>query len=186
MSKSDIAFLFTTLVTDKIFMMKNIAFLIILVIGLQHVSAQSETTTYYLIRHTDKVVTDKKDRDPDLTKKGYARAENWAKVLSDIKFDLVYSTNYKRTVETAKPTAKANNLKVKFYNPRKMFDEEFQKNTKGKTVLVVGHSNTTPFFANKILGKNKYVEIDESNYTNLYIVTVTNEAKTGVLLHVDF
>ena len=166
--------------------MKKIALLVLLTFGLQRVSAQTETTTYYLIRHTDKVVTDKKDRDPDLTKKGYARAENWAKVLSDVKFDFVYSTNYKRTIETAKPTAKANNLEIKLYDPRKIFDEEFQKNTKGKTVLVVGHSNTTPFFANKILGENKYSEIDESNYTNLYIVTVTKDAKTGVLLHVEF
>ena len=166
--------------------MKKIALLVLLTIGLQRVSAQTETTTYYLIRHADKVVTNKKDRDPDLTKKGYARAEKWAQVLHDIKFDLVYSTNYKRTIETAKPTAKTNNLEINFYDPRKMFDEEFQKNTKGKTVLVVGHSNTTPFFANKILGENKYSEIDESNYTNLYIVTVTKDAKTGILLHVDF
>ncbi|MFY7671756.1 SixA phosphatase family protein [Tenacibaculum sp. MEBiC06402] len=166
--------------------MQKVILILLFFLGIQSISSQTETTTYYLLRHTDKVLTNKKDRDPDLTKKGYARAEYWAKVLSNIKFDLVYSTNYKRTVETARPTAKANNLKIKFYDPRKMFDEEFQKKTKGKTVLVVGHSNTTPFFANKILGKEKYLEIDETNYTNLYIVTVTNEAKTGVLLHVDF
>ena len=166
--------------------MKKIILVLVFVFGIQAIYAQSETTTYYLIRHTDKVLKNKGDRDPDLTEKGYLRAKKWAEVLSDVKFDMVYSTNYKRTVETAKPTAKANNVRINFYNPRNLFDKEFQKATKGKTVLVVGHSNTTPFFVNKIIGESKYKEINESNYTNLYVVHVNKDSKNSTLLHVDF
>ena len=50
------------------------------------------TTTYYLIRHAEKDRTDKTNRDPHLTESGNQRAENWAKILKEVKFDLVYST----------------------------------------------------------------------------------------------
>ena len=47
-------------------------------------------------------------------------------------------------------------LPILQYDPRKMYTEDFVTATKGKTVLIVGHSNTTPVFANKILGKEQY------------------------------
>lgn len=147
--------------------------------------AQEEVTTYYFIRHAEKVRTDKTDRDPDLNIKGLKRAKKWSEVLANVSFDAVYSTNYNRTKQTAKPTADANKLPVLLYNPRKMYDEAFRANTKGKTVLVVGHSNTTPVFVNTILGTSKYKQIDDLNNANLYIVTVTKDKVTDVLLKIE-
>ena len=66
-----------------------------------------------------------------------------------------------------------------------MYSESFQYNTKGKTVLIVGHSNTTPMFANKILGKQVYKAIDDKNNSNLYIVTVIGDKTSSVLLKID-
>ncbi len=70
--------------------------------------------------------------------------------------DAVYSTNYNRTIQTATPTSKIKKLRLQSYNPNKMYDSVFQSETQGKTILVVGHSNTTPVFVNKILGEKKY------------------------------
>ena len=54
--------------------------------------------------------------------------------------------------------------------------------TQGKTVLVVGHSNTTPQFVNKIIGEEKYPNMDDTDNGSLYIVTVVgNKAKVQVL-----
>ena len=39
----------------------------------------------------------------------------------------------------------------------------------------MGHSNTTPILANKILEKDYYSEIDESIHGNLYILQVFND-----------
>ena len=144
-----------------------------------------EVTTYYLIRHAEKDRTDKSNRNPFLTIKGNERAKLWAKVLSDANINMVYTTNYNRTKQTAQPTAKKNGLRLYMYNPRKMYDEGFKYNTKGKNVLIVGHSNTTNAFANKILGEEKFGKIDDSNNSNLYIVTVTKDSATGVLLKID-
>ncbi|MDG2194594.1 MAG: histidine phosphatase family protein [Polaribacter sp.] len=142
-------------------------------------------STYYLIRHAEKDRSDATNKNPDLLQKGTERAIRWSQVFENVSFDKIYTTDYNRTKQTAAPTAKSKKLELLFYNPSTLFDTTFQKATKGKTVLVVGHSNTTPFFANNILEKEKYQQIDDHNNANLYIITVTNNTKTGVLLKVN-
>jgi len=132
-------------------------------------------TTYYLIRHAEKDRSNAENEDPALTEKGLERAANWAEVLKDIDFDAVYSTNYKRTRQTAKPLADLKKLEVLSYNDKKFYDQEFKNATSGKTVLVVGHSNTTPMFANAILGEKKYENIDDSENGALFIVQVLKD-----------
>lgn len=144
-----------------------------------------EVTTYYFIRHAEKQRLNPNDKDPRLTFDGYKRADKWKEVLSSVKFDAVYSTNYNRTKETAKPTADANNLPILVYNPNSMYSESFQFNTKGKNVLVVGHSNTTPMFVNKILGKEVYKQMKDDNNSDLYIVTVIDDKSSAVLLKIN-
>ncbi len=163
--------------------MKKLALIFVFLFTI--ISYAQETTTYYFIRHAEKQRINPNDKDPILTFDGYKRADKWKEVFSNVKFNAVYSTNYNRTKLTAKPTADANGLPILMYDPRKMYSESFQYNTKGKNVVVVGHSNTTPVFVNKILGKQKYNQIDDSNNSNLYIVTVTGEKSTAVLLKID-
>lgn len=148
-------------------------------------SYAQEVTTYYFIRHAEKQRTDKADRDPHLTFDGYKRADNWKTVFQYIPLNAVYSTNYNRTKETAKPTADSKNLPILVYDPSKMYTESFQFNTKGKHVLIVGHSNTTPAFVNKVLGQDKYKQIDDNNNSNLYIVTVIDGKATATVLKID-
>ena len=114
---------------------------------------EQKVTTYYLIRHAEKDESDKTNKDPHLTEVGKKRAENWTTVFGDVKFDMVYSTNYNRTKETAEPTAKANNVDITFYDPRNLKLEDLIKETEGKTVLIVGHSNTTPMLTNALLNE---------------------------------
>ena len=83
------------------------------------------------------------------------------------------------------PTADSKNLPILLYRPDNMYSEAFQNNTKGKTVLVVGHSNTTNVFANKVLGEEKYDEINDSNNSNLYIVTVIDGKPSAILLKIN-
>jgi len=137
--------------------------------------------TYYLIRHAEKDRGDKTNRDPHLTQIGRQRAKNWKKHFKDVKFDMVYSTDYNRTKETAMPTANTSDLVLHFYNPSDFKIEEFMEKTKGKTVLIVGHSNTTPKFVNELLGEEKYEDIEDHNNANLYKVTVTKDGKTSEL-----
>jgi len=170
--------------------MKSLLFSILFLVSINvftqnTTNKEQEVTTYYLIRHAEKDQSDKTNKDPHLTEEGKKRAEKWANVFGDVKLDMVYSTNYNRTKETAEPTAKANNLEVTLYDPRKLNPEDFTKKTYGKTVLIVGHSNTTPMLANALLNNKKYKQIDESNNANLYIVTIIDNTKSSTLLKIE-
>ena len=92
----------------------------------------------------------------------------------------MYSTDYKRTKLTAKPTADSKNLPILLYNPREVYSTFLGMIPKGKQVFV-GHSNTTPAFVNTILGDNLYAQIDDNNNANLYIVTMI-DGKVSVVV----
>ncbi|GAB2776393.1 SixA phosphatase family protein [Salinimicrobium soli] len=149
--------------------------LICTVINPTEVSAQQnqdKMTTYYFIRHAEKDTTDPTNRDPELTEKGKQRAENWARIFKEVEFDHIYTTDYSRTRATAQAVAKSQQNSVEIYDPRQLYSKDFQGKTSGKTVLVVGHSNTNPQFVNLILGEKVYGDIDESESGSLFIVTV--------------
>jgi len=159
-------------------------FTVVLTLSLK--AQEIETTTYYFIRHAEKIRTDKTNKNPELTAKGHARAQNWNTVFKNVNFDVIYSTNYKRTIQTAEPTANNKDLTIEFYSPSQLYNPEFKEKTIGKTVLIVGHSNTTPLFVNDILGEEKYKQIDDSNNANLYIVTIIENIKSSALLKIPF
>ena len=139
-------------------------------------------TTFFLIRHAEKDRTDSSNKNPQLNEKGLERAENWNQFFSSFNIDAVYSTNYNRTLQTVAPTAKAHNLEVTFYNPFTIDVEKLKSDNKGKTVLVVGHSNTIPYLVNKLIGKEIYADIDDHINSNLYIVTISSKETSHILI----
>ena len=160
-------------------------FILIVTLLLSFYCYSQVETKYFFIRHAEKNEIDKTDRNPELTEKGEQRAIYWSEVLNNVNFDEVYSTNYNRTIKTALPIAAKNNLEIQFYNPRELNSDIFKHETKGKTILIVGHSNTTPTFVNKVIGKEKYAQIEEHNNSNLYIVTINNSGTMDILLKIE-
>ncbi|HUH29310.1 phosphoglycerate mutase family protein [Gelidibacter sp.] len=145
----------------------------------------SETTTYYFIRHAEKDRSNPSEKDASLTIEGHQRAQNWSLIFQHIPFDAVYSTNFNRTIETGQPTASNNRLEIITYNVSDGYDEAFKKATTGKTVLVVGHSNTIPDFVNAVIGHEKYNDIEDTNNGNLYIVTISNGITSDLVLTIN-
>ncbi|MBK5210347.1 MAG: histidine phosphatase family protein [Flavobacteriaceae bacterium] len=133
-----------------------------------------------------KVRENSADDNPDLNERGYLRAENWEKILQHILFDAIYSTDYGRTLKTVEPIAKKFNLEPIIYNPSKVNFELFQTENKGKNVLIVGHSNTTPQFVNALIKQQKYPEMDDTEFSHLYIITINGNLITDLLLYIDF
>ena len=60
-----------------------LSFLFIGSFNISKLGAQEKETisTYYLIRHTEKVTTDKSNRDPELNSMGKEHALHWAEIL---------------------------------------------------------------------------------------------------------
>jgi broad specificity phosphatase PhoE len=137
-------------------------------------------TTIILVRHAEKVQDDSSD--PLLTSEGIARAEELAYILKHVELEAVYSTPFNRTKQTVLPIAKQQGLEVKLYPAEK--EEEFLKkilkNHPGKTILIVGHSNTITVMANVLLGEDRFDELDEKIYDNLFIAAIDAKGKATI------
>lgn len=141
---------------------------------------QNEQTvsTFYLIRHAEKVKDNADDIDPELNQKGLGRAMHWAEIFEDVELDAIYSTNFNRTSMTAAPTSVKKNIDVQYYDPRIIDIAQFKVDNINKNVLVVGHSNSTPEFVNKLIDEEKFSSIDESENGTLFIVQIVNGTAT--------
>ena len=146
---------------------------------------EDDCSTFYLIRHAEKVRTNKSDRDPALNEKGIIRALNWKDYFIDKDISKIYSTNYKRTLETVKPIEVAMGLTAILYSPSSIDYKNFISSNKGEIVLVVGHSNTIPDFVNELINDKVYTQIDDLNNSNLYIVNLCDSSISHRLIKVN-
>lgn len=147
--------------------------------------SHANCSTFYLIRHAEKIRVDSAESNPDLNEKGLIRAERWKNYFLDKDVTKIYSTNYKRTYNTVKPLASEKNIEIFFYSPSDIEYDEFIKSNIGDTTLVVGHSNTIPGFVNELIDYEYYQQIDDFNNSNLYIVSICESNVTHKLIKVD-
>lgn len=129
----------------------------------------------YIVRHAEKAGNDKTS---PLTTAGTQRAEALARHLKDASITAIYTSDARRTQDTAAPIATA--LKVK---PDVVNDGDaatiFKKVTTdqpNEVVLVVGHSNTVPDLI-KLWGVTAPVEIKESEFDKLFVLVPTGPGK---------
>jgi len=143
-----------------------------------------ETTTFILVRHAEKM--DDGTKDPALSEKGQARANSLAEHLRETEITAIYSTSYRRTLDTVEKIAQEKGLAITEHDP---FQADALNAIMGKhrggIVLISGHSNTTPHLANRLLGEEKFQQLDESEYENIYIITVT-EIGQGQVIHLKY
>lgn len=147
--------------------------------------SHDDCTTFYLIRHAEKIRDDKSESNPDLNEKGLLRAQNWKNYFSDKEISKIYSTNYKRTLKTVYPLAIENGIKTVIYSASNIIYDDFIKLNTGENTLIVGHSNTIPGFVNNLINDEYYEQIEDLNNSNLYIVSMCNSKITHKLIKVD-
>ena len=138
-------------------------------------SSNIDCNTYYLIRHAEKVRLNPDDKDPELNEAGKERALVWKEYFNDLEIDKIFSTDYKRTMQTALPFSSSSGLTINTYSPSNIDYQDFMAKTKRDNVLIVGHSNTIPTFVNELIRENAYPDIEDSNNSNLYIVNKCGE-----------
>lgn len=141
---------------------------------------QTQPTTLIFVRHAERA--EDGTRNPPISEEGQKRALNLFYALSEFEIKAIYSTPYKRTQMTAKPTADSLGLEVQEYGFEGIRD--FLANLiteyEGGAVLIVGHSNTTPALTNMVLGEEKFEQFEESAYGDILIVTTSEIGKGSV------
>ena len=163
--------------------MKQFLFILLILFSID-LSGQ-DCTAIYLIRHAEKDRTDIKNKNPHLNELGKNSTFKWVEVFKNVQFDKIFSTNYNRTIETVTPISHEKKIEISIYSPSNMDYENFKSEILGEKVLVVGHSNTIPFFVNGLIRKEIYQQIDDLNNANLYKVTICNDNISHSLLYIN-
>ena len=139
-------------------------------------SPPSASTVVLLVRHAEKA-TEGGD-DPALTPAGQQRAQALVDVAASAGVSAIYTTQYRRTHETAQPLADRLGVPV---TERAIsagaqahateLTREILTQHWGETVLVVEHSNTLPSILGE-LAKVQVSQLADNEYDRLFVVVV--------------
>jgi phosphohistidine phosphatase SixA len=154
----------------------------IVLIFLLHIGfiASAQKTMVWIVRHAEKDTAFVNRQDPDLTATGQQRALDLAAYLQNEVIVKVFSTDTKRTRHTAKHVK----APLEIYNPKNLTGllDLITQNANGKSVLIVGHSNTVLETIEALGGKRPVTLLTDDDYDYIFKV----EIEAGKLAVVSF
>lgn len=156
-------------------MLKTFCTVLILVAGtLFPVIAGAQATTIYLVRHAEKDLSDANNRDPGLTSAGLRRSMDLDTLLADKHVTEILSTNTRRTLLTASALAYRIRRQAVIYDPSDnvQLTERIRSSYPGRTILIVGHSNTLLPLIQALGGKTSITAIRDDEYSYLFRITL--------------
>lgn len=160
--------------------MKHLA--LVLSILLLLVTGANAAPVVFIVRHAEKASAGGKD--PELSVQGQKRADSLANILKDSQITAVFVTEFKRTQETAAPTARAAHVSPTVIPANDIGVLAEKLRTLNGNALVVGHGNTIPDLL-KALGISTPVNIPEDDYAEIFAL-VLGDAPQLLRLHYPF
>jgi broad specificity phosphatase PhoE len=146
--------------------MKALALFLLVFVTVSIASAQPVVV---IVRHAEKVTNG--GSDPDLSSAGRTRADALARILKDSGITGIFTSEFKRTQETAAPTATSAQLTPTVVAAKDTAALVAKLHQLNGNALVVGHGDTIPNLV-KALGINVSVNIPDADYSELLIVTL--------------
>lgn len=144
-------------------------------------TAPAQKKIIVLVRHSEKDASVANNPDPDLSAEGRERAQRLVKLVNKYRTSEIFSTNYKRTRQTAEPLAKKRNKEIQTYDPAKAAEMVTQMlASKTGRFLVVGHSNTIPALANLLAKKEVFRNLLDTEYGVFWVVRLNKGVMTKV------
>jgi len=154
----------------------------ILLIYLLLVAAADAAPLIFVVRHAEKVTTG--GDNPDLSVAGQKRADALARILKDSQITAVFVTEFKRTQETAAPTARAAHLSPIVLPANDVPGLVAKLRALNGNALVVGHGNTIPDLM-KALGITTPISIPDDDYMEIFVVSLGDPPQL-IRLHYPF
>jgi phosphohistidine phosphatase SixA len=138
-------------------------------------------TIVIIVRHAEKNI-EPNNPDPELSPAGQARAQEIARIFGDSGVQTIYATQYKRTQQTVAPLSARVGVPAIIVDAKQSTElaRRILSNNRGQTVFIAGHNNTVPEIVNILSGEN-FPIIPESEYDNMFIVTMYRFGKAKVL-----
>jgi len=147
--------------------MKRLVF--ILSVPLLLAAGADAAPVIFIVRHGEKASTG--GNDPDLSPDGQKRADALARILKDSQITSVFVTEFRRTQETAAPTAKAAHVSPTVISANDIGALVEKLRALNGNTLVVGHGNTIPDLL-KALGIATPVSIPDDDYVEIFAVLI--------------
>lgn len=156
--------------------LRRYALTVLLLAGL---SPLAQAATIILVRHADR--NGGMAPDVSLSRSGEVRARELARVLKDSKIGAIFTTEVRRTQQTAEPVATEFHLQ-RIVIPAKDTEalvSRLQALPDDETVLVVGHSNTIPLLVERLGGA--VPAMSDTEYDRLLVVVTGKSGKPVIL-----
>lgn len=151
--------------------------------------AQDEPTVIIIVRHGEKQTGDPANTYPPLSEAGAKRAQYLIQTAEEAGVSVIYTTQFRRTRETAQPLAdklkipvvpmEVSGTNLKIYSSA-MAKEILAKHA-GKTVLVIGHTNTVPQLVEALGGKLPPAIDDAAEFDRLFLIIVPKKGAVKVV-----
>src|SRR5438034_10844039 len=151
-------------------------------ISLLLATAADAAPVIFIVRHAEKATTG--GNNPGLSLAGQKRADALAHILKDSQITSVFVTEFKRTQETAAPTARAGHVSPTVIPANDIGALVEKLRALNGNTLVVGHGNTIPDLL-KALGIVTPISIPEDDYPEIFAVFV-GDAPQLLRLHYPF
>lgn len=136
---------------------------------------RSAATTVYLVRHAERD-TAANQTDPALSAVGLVRAQALSQLLARRHPAALFTTDTRRTRATLVPLSAATQLTPQVYDAADpaALAGRIRQEYAGKTVVVVGHSNTLLPLIEALGGAPPVEEINENEYDYLFTVRLAD------------
>jgi broad specificity phosphatase PhoE len=159
--------------------MKALALVVLLFVSASIASAQPIVV---IVRHAEKAING--GNDPDLSSAGRARAEALARILKDSGITAIFTSEFKRTQETAAPMATSAHVTPTVVAAKDTAALVARLHQLHGNALVVGHGDTIPNIV-KALGINSPINIPDVDYSELLIVILGDKRQLFRLHYPD-
>jgi broad specificity phosphatase PhoE len=118
--------------------------------------------------------------DPPLSAAGEARAQKLAAMLADAGVKAIFTTELKRTQDTARPLAAKLGLTLQTMPARDTaaLVERVKRDHAADIVLIVGHSNTVPAIVKAFGGGD--VSVPDTDYDSLFVLAPATGGVTRI------
>lgn len=118
--------------------------------------------------------------DPELAAAGEARAQKLAAMLADAGVKAIFSTEYKRTKNTAQPLATKLGATVQVVTSKDTAGlvARLKNDHANDIVLVVGHSNSVPAIVKALGGVD--VTVADDDYSSVFVVVPATGTVTRI------
>jgi broad specificity phosphatase PhoE len=157
-----------------------------LVTALAAVASPSASTVaqpvVFVVRHAEKQPAGK---DPALSPAGEARARALAALLGNAEVGAIYTSELRRTAQTAEPLAKARGIAPRVFPARDVTAlVRVLREHPSERALVVGHSDTVPKIL-AALGCSEKITLADQEYDALFVV-VPHEGGGAMLVRLRY